>query len=107
MNGRHLLEQESAGQWKTSKVAPSEGLKAGIYNLYLAKPATPKQSASGVVVHADKESLYLMTGKDQFVCFKGGRDAGIRVGQQLSLTLNDDLTVAQTETSVLSRGLRR
>ena len=69
MNGQKILQFYRDNQWVTSgKIKKAEeGLKPGIYNLYLSKPADTDQSIyEGVILMVDKEAglVYQQAGKD-------------------------------------------
>lgn len=64
MNGQKLVETEiQNGQWKTTKVEKAQGVKPGIYNLYMATQADKSKTYAGVVLHNDKENVYQQIGK--------------------------------------------
>ncbi|MCB1936197.1 MAG: conjugal transfer protein TraO [Nitrosomonas sp.] len=65
MNGQKLVQKEEDGTWKTIKVTKAPGLKAGIYNIYLAKEAeTANHSYDGLIVHIDKDFFYQKSGNE-------------------------------------------
>ena len=65
MNGQKLVQNEVDGKWKTVKITKAPDLKAGIYNIYLAKEAeTTSHSYDGLIVHIDKDFFYQKSGCD-------------------------------------------
>lgn len=69
MNGQKILQTYRDNQWATSgKIKKAEeGLKPGIYNLYLSKAAETDHSIyEGVILMADKEAalVFQQVGKD-------------------------------------------
>ncbi|WP_419605937.1 KfrB domain-containing protein, partial [Thiolapillus sp.] len=63
MNGSRIVQSDSGEGWNSEKVEKAFNLKAGIYNIYTASPADKKRASSGVIVHADKDSVYQQCGK--------------------------------------------
>ena len=65
MNGQKLVQNEVDEKWKTVKVTKAPDLKAGIYNIYLAKEAeTANHSYEGLIVHIDKDFFYQKSGSE-------------------------------------------
>lgn len=65
MNGQKLVQNEVDGKWKTVKVTKAPDLKAGIYNIYLAKEAeTTNHVYDGLIVHIDKDFFYQKSGSE-------------------------------------------
>ena len=63
MNGQRLVQNENAGQWETDKVDKAGAIKPGIYNIHLATDADQAKAYEGVIIHADKASVYQQVGK--------------------------------------------
>ena len=63
MNGQRLLQSESDGKWVTNKVDKAGQLKPGIYRLDAAQPADKAKSHLGVIVHADRQSVFQQSGQ--------------------------------------------
>lgn len=72
MNGQRILQGESDGAWTSQKVDKAGTLKPGIYNIYTAEPVDKSQRYDGVIVYADKNSVYQQIGK-KFVMGSCGR----------------------------------
>lgn len=67
MNGQCALQQEDQDQWRNVKVEKAKGVKPGIYNIYTASKADKSKAHSGVVLYADKTTVYQQVGKGQYV----------------------------------------
>lgn len=63
MNGQRLVQNENAGQWEADKVDKAGAIKPGIYNIHLATDANQAKAYEGVIIHADKASVYQHVGK--------------------------------------------
>ncbi len=63
MNGQRLVQNENSGQWETDKVDKAGAIKPGIYNIHLATDADQAKAYEGVIIHADKASVYQQVGK--------------------------------------------
>jgi hypothetical protein len=63
MNGQRIVQHEQEGQWQNDKVDRAGTVKPGIYNLYLASQADKTKTHDGVVLYADKESVFQQVGK--------------------------------------------
>jgi cell filamentation protein len=106
MNGRSILENDEAGEWKTQKVAPAGMLKPGIYNLYSAAPANEKKPYTGPVIHVSKEIVVqaIQGGLVQFP--RSAFDKVPELGVQKTIQLADKrATVAEPEAQ--TRSIRR
>ena len=67
MNGQCALQQEDQGQWRIVKVEKARGVKPGIYNIYTATKADKSKDHSGIILYADKTTVYQQIGKGQYV----------------------------------------
>lgn len=63
MNGQRLLQSESDGKWVTNKVDKAGQLKPGIYRLDAAQSADKSKAHLGVIVHADRQSVFQQSGQ--------------------------------------------
>lgn len=63
MNGQRLLQSESDGRWVTNKVDKAGHLKPGIYRLDAAQPADKAKAHLGVIVHANRQSVFQQSGQ--------------------------------------------
>jgi hypothetical protein len=67
MNGQCTMQQEDHGQWRNVKVEKARGVKPGIYNIYTANKADKTKKYSGVILYADKTTVYQQVGKGQYI----------------------------------------
>jgi hypothetical protein len=108
MNGSRLVEADVNGTWKVQKVEPAGNLKAGIYNIFNAKPADTSKSHSGVILHADKkEGVFQEVAKGQFVSHSATSFEKLpKPGERL--TISYQAGIAQTaEAAAQKRGRSR
>ncbi|WP_419590295.1 IS21 family transposase [Thiolapillus sp.] len=68
-HGSRIVQSDSGEGWNSEKVEKAFNLKAGIYNIYTASPADKKRASFGVIVHADKDSVYQQCGK-KLLCIR-------------------------------------
>jgi hypothetical protein len=71
MNGQRIIQALVNNEWETTGTIKKveEGIKPGIYNIYLAKKPEDKKQYEGKILYVDKENevLYQQTGKDFIV----------------------------------------
>ncbi len=71
MNGQKIIQALVNNEWETTGTIKKveEGIKPGIYNIYLAKTPENKKQYEGKILYIDKESevFYQQTGKDFIV----------------------------------------
>lgn len=71
MNGRKIIQALINNEWETTGTIKKaeEGIKPGIYNIYLAKLPHDKKQYEGKILHIDKEKavFYQQAGKDFIV----------------------------------------
>jgi hypothetical protein len=71
MNGQKIIQTLVNNEWETTGTIKKveEGIKPGIYNIYLAKPPGDKKRYEGKIVYIDRENavFYQQTGKDFIV----------------------------------------
>jgi hypothetical protein len=67
MNGQCAMQQKDQGQWRNAKVKKARGVKPGIYNIYTANKADKTKEYSGVILYADKTTVYQQVGKGQYI----------------------------------------
>ncbi|MCB1935608.1 MAG: conjugal transfer protein TraO [Nitrosomonas sp.] len=71
MNGQRIIQALVNNEWETTGTIKKveEGIKPGIYNIYLAKQPEDKKQYEGKVLYIDKENevFYQQTGKDFIV----------------------------------------
>ena len=104
MNGQKILQTQNNNEWETVGTIKKidEGIKPGVYNIYLAKTPIDKNQYEGQVIHIDKENVvfYQQVNKDYIVhqlsAVDGkpvaGKDVVIAYdGEKATLTLIDTL----------------
>ena len=71
MNGQRIIQALVNNEWETTGTIKKveEGIKPGIYNIYLAKQPEDKKQYEGKVLYIDKENevFYQQSGKDFIV----------------------------------------
>lgn len=71
MNGQKIIQSLVNNEWETTGTIKKveEGIKPGIYNIYLAKQPSDKKRYEGMIMYVDKENavFYQQTGKDFIV----------------------------------------
>ena len=71
MNGQKIIQAQINNEWETARTIKKaeEGIKPGIYNIYLAKTPENKKQYEGKILYIDKENevFYQQTGKDFIV----------------------------------------
>ncbi|MDR4513627.1 KfrB domain-containing protein [Nitrosomonas sp.] len=71
MNGQKIIQALVNNEWETTGTIKKaeEGIKPGIYNIYLAKTPEDKKQYEGKILYVDKENevFYQQTGKDFIV----------------------------------------
>ena len=104
MNGQKILQTQNNIEWETIGTIKKveEGIKPGVYNIYLAITPSDKNRYEGQVIHVDKENsvFYQQVKKDfivhQLKAFDGkpvaGKDVAITYDGEIgTLTLIDAL----------------
>ena len=71
MNGQRIIQALVNNEWETTGTIKKveEGIKPGIYNIYLAKTPEDKKQYEGKILYIDKENefFYQQTQKDFIV----------------------------------------
>jgi ATP:corrinoid adenosyltransferase len=67
MNGQCSMQQEDQGKWRNVKVEKAKGVKPGIYNIYTANKADKTTEHLGLILFADKTTVYQQVGKGQYI----------------------------------------
>ena len=71
MNGQKIIQALVNNEWETTGTIKKveEGIKPGIYNIYLAQKPEDKKQYEGKILYVDKENevFYQQTGKDFIV----------------------------------------
>ena len=109
MNGQKILQTQNNNEWETTGTIKKvdEGIKPGVYNIYLAKTPVDKNQYEGQIIHVDKDNavFYQQVNKDYIVHQLNGVDgkpvAGKDVvikydGEKATLSLIDALKNKRT-----------
>ena len=104
MNGQKILQTQNNNEWETTGTIKKvdEGIKPGVYNIYLARTPVDKNQYEGKIIYIDKENavFYQQVKKDfivhQLKAIEGkpvaGKDVVIAYdGEKATLTLIDAL----------------
>lgn len=71
MNGQKILQTQNNNEWETIGTIKKvdEGIKPGVYNIYLATAPVDKNQYQGQIIHIDKENavFYQQVKKDFIV----------------------------------------
>ncbi len=71
MNGQKILQTQNNNEWETIGTIKKvdEGIKPGVYNIYLATAPVDKNQYEGQIIHIDKENavFYQQVKKDFIV----------------------------------------
>ena len=71
MNGQKILQTQNNNEWETVGTIKKveEGIKPGVYNIYLAKTPVDKNQYEGQIIHIDKENavFYQQVNNDYIV----------------------------------------
>ena len=104
MNGQKILQTQNNNEWETTGTIKKvdEGIKPGVYNIYLATAPVDKNQYQGQIIYIDKENavFYQQVNKDYIVHQLNavddkpvaGKDVAITYdGKKATLTLIDAL----------------
>jgi hypothetical protein len=109
MNGQKILQTQNNNDWETIGTIKKvdEGIKPGVYNIYLAKTPVDKNRYEGQIIHIDKDNavFFQQVNKD-FIVHQldsvnvkpvAGKDVSITYdGEKATLTLIDALKNKRT-----------
>ena len=109
MNGQKILQTQNNNEWETTGTIKKvdEGIKPGVYNIYLAKAPIDKNLYEGQIIHVDRDNavFYQQVNKD-FIVHQlnavdvkpvAGKDVAITYdGEKATLTLIDALKNKRT-----------
>ncbi|WP_419635405.1 KfrB domain-containing protein, partial [Thiolapillus sp.] len=100
MNGQRIVQSDSGEGWRSEKVEKAFNLKAGIYNIYTASPTDKTQASSGVIVHADKDSVYQQCGKKIVMHSRNDFDRVPGIGSAKRIEYNADGRAVAADSSI-------
>ena len=102
MNGQKILQTQNNNEWETIGTIKKvdEGIKPGVYNIYLATAPADKNQYQGQIIYIDKEnSVFYQQVKKDFIVHQlnavdgkpvAGKDVVITYdGEKATLTLID------------------
>jgi len=109
MSGQRIAQVEQAGEWRNDKVEKAGNVKPGIYNLYLASQADKAKSHDGVILHADKDSVYQQVGKLFIKHDRENFDKVPEIGEVKTIAYEQGRAVVRTSSAPmkLGRGIGR
>ncbi len=109
MNGRKILQTQINNEWEATGTIKKveEGIRPGIYNIYLAKVPSDKNQYEGKIIHVDKENaVFYQQFKKDFIVHRlnavdivpvVGKDLVVRYdGEKAKLTQTDILKKKRT-----------
>ncbi|WP_419634733.1 KfrB domain-containing protein [Thiolapillus sp.] len=100
MNGQRIVQSDSGEGWRSEKVEKAFNLKAGIYNIYTASPTDKTQASSGVIVHADKDSVYQRMRKKVIMHSRNDFDRVPGIGSAKRIEYNADGRAVAADSSI-------
>ena len=94
MNGQKILQTQNNNEWETVGTIKKvdEGIKPGVYNIYLAKTPVDKNQYEGQIIHIDKENaiFYQQVNKDYIVHQLDGIDGKPVAGKDVAITYDGE-----------------
>ncbi len=109
MNGQKILQTQNNNEWETTGTIKKvdEGIKPGVYNIYLATAPVDKNQYQGQIIYIDKDnSVFYQQVKKDFIVHQlnavdgkpvAGKDVAITYdGEKATLTLMDTLKNKRT-----------
>ena len=94
MNGQKILQTLANDEWETAGTIKKaeEGIKPGIYNIYLAKVASANTQYQGKILHIDKENaiFYQQIKKDYIVHQLNNVDGKPVAGKDVAITYDGE-----------------
>jgi len=111
MNGRKILQTQINNEWEATGTIKKveEGVRPGIYNIYLAKAPSDKNQYEGKILHVDKESavFYQLVKKDFIVHRLSAVDVKPVAGKDLVVKYDGEkVTLTQVDVLKKKRTLR-
>ena len=100
INGQRIVQSDSGEGWRSEKVEKAFNLKAGIYNIYTASPTDKTQASSGVIVYADKDSVYQRMRKKVIMHSRNDFDRVPGIGSAKRIEYNADGRAVAADSSI-------
>jgi len=106
MNGRKILQTQVNNEWEATGTIKKveEGIRPGIYNIFLAKAPSDKNQYEGKIIHVDKENgvFYQQTKKDFIVYQLSAVDVKPVAGKDLVVRYDGEIATL-TQVDVLKK----
>ena len=109
MNGQKILQTQNNNEWETTGAIKKaeEGIRPGVYNIYLAKEPSDKNQYEGTILLVDKDNgVFYQQVKKDFIVHQlnsvdgkpvAGKDVVVRYdGKKAALTQTDTLKKKKT-----------
>ena len=94
MNGQKILQTQNNNEWETTGAIKKaeEGIKPGIYNIYLAKETSDKNQYEGQILLVDKDNgvFYQQVKKDFIVHQLKSADTKPVAGKDVVVQYDED-----------------
>jgi len=94
MNGQKILQTQNNNEWETIGTIKKvdEGIKPGVYNIYLAKTPSDKKQYEGQIIHVDKDNavFYQQVNKDYIVHQLNAVDGKAIAGKDVAITYDGE-----------------
>ena len=94
MNGQKILQTQNNNEWETIGTIKKvdEGIKPGVYNIYLAKTPVDKNQYEGQIIHIDKDNavFYQQVNKDYIVHQLSAVDGKPVAGKDVAITYDGE-----------------
>ena len=94
MNGQKILQTQNNNEWETVGTIKKvdDGIKPGVYNIYLAKAAVDKKSYEGKIIHIDKDNaiFYQQVNNDYIVHQLRSVDGKPVAGKDVAITYDGE-----------------
>ena len=94
MNGQKILQTQNNNEWETIGTIKKvdEGIKPGVYNIYLAKAPIDKNLYEGKIIHVDKDNaiFFQQVNKDFIVHQLNAVDGKPVAGKDVAITYDGE-----------------
>ena len=94
MNGQKILQTQNNNEWETMGTIKKvdEGIKPGVYNIYLATAPADKNQYQGQIIYIDKENavFYQQVNKDFIVHQLNSVDGKPVAGKDVAITYDGE-----------------
>ncbi len=111
MNGQKILQTQNNNEWESIGTIKKvdEGIKPGVYNIYLAKTPVDKNQYEGKIIHIDKVNaiFYQQVNKDYVVHQLNAVDGKPFAGKDVAITYDGEkATLTPIDTLKNKRSLK-